>query len=216
MQRNFFKENWLFLSGWLFITVLFGGFLLSYDKADSFIILNPCHNSVLDIIFRITTFLGDGIFIVALAVLFFILRRKRLSIFILSSYGFSGLIVQLLKHFFPADRPKLYFENHLVHYEYFLNDITLHTINSFPSGHTTSAFALAAALSFTSKNKSASLVYLIIAMLVGYSRIYLGQHFPEDVIAGSAIGVFSAVVCYWVIDLFYARKLRKNQKVSSN
>lgn len=191
------------------MTVLFAGFLLSYAKADTFIILNPLHNKILDGGFRVLTLLGDGIFIVALAVVLFFLRRRTLSFVILASYGFSGLLVQLIKHFYPADRPKLYFEKHLIHYPYFLDNITLHTINSFPSGHTASAFALAAAVAFTIRNKSYALPLLFVAMLIAYSRIYLGQHFPEDVIAGSAIGVFSAIVSSIFIEKLMAKKAQR-------
>lgn len=209
MRKNFFRENSVFLIGWLFITLTFATFLLSYGKAEAFVILNPWHTPVLDILFRIFTYLGDGLFTVAMVVIFFLLRRRRLSLLILSGYAFSGLIVQILKNCFPADRPKLFFEKHLIDYPYFLDNVTLHTINSFPSGHTTSAFALAAALTFMSKKKTGSIFLILMAMMVGYSRIYLGQHFPQDVIAGAAIGVFAAIVSYLVIEKIYLQRKKR-------
>lgn len=181
-------------------------YLLCYNQAETFVLLNPWHTPALDLVFRALTFLGDGIFIIAAALILFFMKRKKLSILIATSYAFSGLIVQILKNAFPADRPKLYFENHHIQYEYFLNNITLHTINSFPSGHTASVFAMAASLAFMSKKKYTPMLYLLAAILVAYSRIYLGQHFPVDVAAGTVIGVSSAMICYFVTEKYYFRR----------
>jgi membrane-associated phospholipid phosphatase len=70
---------------------------------------------------------------------------------------------------------------------------------SFPSGHTTSVFALATMLALLEKNKRTNVVYLLVAVAVGYSRIYLGQHFLNDVLMGSTIGMLTSLVIYWLL-----------------
>ncbi len=72
-------------------------------------------------------------------------------------------------------------------------------MSSFPSGHTTSVFALAVLLALNTSDKRISLIYLITAVITGYSRIYLGQHFLADVTTGALIGTLSALVVYWYL-----------------
>ena len=132
---------------------------------------------------------------------------------IISSYLLSGLIAQILKYFILEARPAVFLEK--IKYDYFITDVTLHNYHSFPSGHTASAFALAAVLSFSVKNKNYSLLFLAGAILVGYSRIYLGQHFMDDILAGSVVGVISAIFCWLFFDKLFDRWLnRKGLKKS--
>ncbi|OQX51255.1 hypothetical protein B5M47_01395 [candidate division CPR3 bacterium 4484_211] len=58
---------------------------------------------------------------------------------------------------------------------------------SFPSGHAAGSFAMSAVLSSIKKKWRRSL--LILAVIVSYSRVYLGRHYPLDVIAGSLMGI---------------------------
>jgi len=68
--------------------------------------------------------------------------------------------------------------------------------NSFPSGHTVTAFSAAVVLSYVSVNKRYGFIFLLLAIGVAYSRMYLSQHFFEDVTAGSILGTFSTIM--WV------------------
>ncbi len=61
---------------------------------------------------------------------------------------------------------------------------------AFPSGHTSRAFAFAWALSYQVPDKRVLLVSA--AVLIGFSRVYIGAHFPLDVVAGAALGIFVA------------------------
>jgi undecaprenyl-diphosphatase len=66
--------------------------------------------------------------------------------------------------------------------------------NSFPSNHAANAFAFATALSlFIRRGK---FIYFFLAVLVSYSRVYVGVHFPLDVVCGATIGYFSALLTY--------------------
>lgn len=74
---------------------------------------------------------------------------------------------------------------------------------SFPSGHTSSAFTFAMALTLTLKNKWASIGSFVFAFLMGISRIYVGVHYPTDVIAGAFVGILYAVIGYFIFTKLY-------------
>ena len=73
---------------------------------------------------------------------------------------------------------------------------------SFPSGHTASSFAVAAV--FIKTNNSASLIIIILASLIAFSRVYLGVHYPSDVLGGGIIGFFCGLL---TVMLFLGRML---------
>lgn len=70
---------------------------------------------------------------------------------------------------------------------------------SFPSGHTATAFAGAVAIALE-MDTAFGLVCVAIAILMGISRLYVGVHYPTDVLAGAAIGIFCALfICYYLV-----------------
>lgn len=68
---------------------------------------------------------------------------------------------------------------------------------SFPSGHTGSSFA-AAVILFLGLPKKYSFTAIILAALIGFSRLYVGVHYLSDVIGGAVIGTMIAVLVYWI------------------
>jgi membrane-associated phospholipid phosphatase len=78
----------------------------------------------------------------------------------------------------------------------------MHSFFSFPSGHSAGAFSLFFMISLilSGKRKFLGVFLFLLAMLTGYSRIYLGQHFPVDVYAGSIIGVGFTWLTYWAVN----------------
>jgi membrane-associated phospholipid phosphatase len=166
-----------------------------FNKAEIFILLNNQHSFLLNVFFINCTFLGDGIFALCLiALLYFGFNKKPAAILTLCSFLSSGLIVQLIKNITHMPRPKLYFEPG--RYQYFIDGVSMANDKSFPSGHTATAFALAAVFILLTANKKMQLPVLFAALLVGYSRIYLAQHFLEDVLAGAFIGTACAVLSH--------------------
>jgi len=77
---------------------------------------------------------------------------------------------------------------------------------SFPSGHTSEAFAMAASLSIECKKWYVVIPAYSYATAVGYSRLYLGEHYPTDVLAGAAVGIGSAYLSNWLQHKFFKLK----------
>jgi membrane-associated phospholipid phosphatase len=90
---------------------------------------------------------------------------------------------------------------------YEIPGIELHHWGSFPSGHTTTAFMLASFfyLVLPKKIKIHSLV-MGIAFLVGFSRVYLMQHFLMDVWVGALLGIFSSLISYFIVLNVFSKK----------
>jgi len=77
---------------------------------------------------------------------------------------------------------------------------------SFPSGHTSTAFSLAASMSIEYKKWYVVVPAYTYAAAVGYSRLYLGEHYPTDVLAGAAVGIGSAYLSNWLQHKFFKQK----------
>ncbi len=80
---------------------------------------------------------------------------------------------------------------------------------SFPSGHSSLAFSVAASFSLEYKKWYITAPAYIWATTVGYSRIYLGVHYPSDVLAGAVIGIGSAYLSSWLNRRFFFGKSSK-------
>ncbi len=80
---------------------------------------------------------------------------------------------------------------------------------AFPSGHTSSAFATATSLAISTKKWYVAVPAFAWSASVGYSRMYLGQHYPSDVIMGAIVGTSSAIICHWASKQLAKRKKTK-------
>lgn len=175
------------------------------DKTEAHLFANQFHHAILDSIFYYATYLGDGFFVVITLIIaaFF---NVRLALLILVSYALSAGVTQGLKHLVFEEwmRPAAIFEaNAQLQQLYLVPGVELNYHNSFPSGHSTSAFALFFSLSIFSSKKTIQFLLLGIAVLAAYSRVYLSQHFFIDIYAGSFIGTICsiAVYHYWIARL---------------
>ncbi len=81
--------------------------------------------------------------------------------------------------------------------------------NAFPSGHTSVAFAAATSILLNQKKWYFAVPAFAWASGLGYSRIYLGQHYPSDVAAGALVGAASAYASHWLNKKFFTGKKKK-------
>jgi membrane-associated phospholipid phosphatase len=192
------NKNKIYFTGLISILLSSAVFLIFNGKTAAFISLNSYHPFLLNVFFINYTFIGDGIFALCLiAAMFFYLKKKQQGFALLYSFLISGIAVQIIKNLTDSPRPKLFFE--AGQYLHFIDGVTLANNSSFPSGHTATAFAIATVMVLMMKNKSWQLFILISAILVGYSRIYLAQHFLIDIIIGSLTGSLSGIVSVYLI-----------------
>jgi membrane-associated phospholipid phosphatase len=184
----------LFLIPYLIILIACLVIKTLYSREEIYFFVNSHYSAWGDVVFPLFTDLGDGWAGIILALLMALFSYRKSFLFI-TAYGFTALVGQLLKAIFDKPRPYLYFQNqhaqmHLV------EGIKMLTNHSFPSGHTITAFSGGVALTYLFKSKYMALPMLLLALCIGYSRMYLSQHFFEDVTAGSAVGVF--VTLFWL------------------
>lgn len=166
--------------------------ILFVNKLDFQRKINQIGNSGFDVVMRYLTHAGDGIFalLVFIALLFI---RIKTAVIALICFGLTAGVVQLLKHtvFVKMKRP-FYFLQSEANFR-IIDDFTYHTSNSFPSGHAASIFAICTVIAYQYKSKlSVQLLLVIFAILVALTRVYLCQHFLQDIIAGSLIGTLIA------------------------
>jgi membrane-associated phospholipid phosphatase len=196
--RAIFRERALLLSFLALLLLIFGIWITVTDKAQGFRLLTGYHSTATDFFFRYITHLGDGIFIIVSGILIGKRKQYILSACILISYMLSGIFAQLGKKLLNLPRPKAWFEA-LGETVYEVPGVEVHMKGSFPSGHTASVFAMAAVLVLMLPYRWYSWLLLGLACMVGYSRIYLSQHFPVDVWGGAMIGTFSGSVVWLVM-----------------
>jgi len=177
--------------------------LLVTEQPGLFRVMNDLHLPLADACAPFITLLGDGRTAALLPVLLFMINRPlawRAALALILTL----LLVQAGKQLiFPdALRPTAYFEALGSKVEHLIPGVEQHRHQSFPSGHTAAAFAMATLLSLLKPPRPLARyssvtrqhILLLLAFLIGYSRIYLAQHFFEDVITGSFLGVFCVVL----------------------
>lgn len=166
--------------------------------------LNLNRITQLDVFFQ---FISNSVSYVAwgipilLLIIGFVTKKTQLlkkAIFVLSSVVISSLISLILKYGINRPRPFDTYD--------FLDKLSSGGSPSFPSGHTTEAFAIAAALIFAFPKWYTILPSVLWALAVGYSRMSLGVHYPSDVLAGVVVGILSVYLCLQCQNCFKSLK----------
>lgn len=192
MSRSPFPIQFIIVFG-LFWLVAGGILLLALPKGEAVLWFQEHGTDQLDRAFKYITQLGEAPFIIAMGIL---MLFQRVGAFVLITIAsvLDGLLIQFLKKMVFADaaRPKLWFATDGITINQVL-DVSLNSYNAMPSGHTAAAFTVFTCLGIVSRNTTAQAIFFLVAILVGVSRMYLAQHFYEDVYFGALVGMAVAL-----------------------
>lgn len=201
-MKELLKKNlWFFIPYLIFLIT--GTFTIAFNsKGELHLFFNLFYNSTGNFLFYYLTYFGEGM-IAIIAIIILLTVKYRYAISTTLSCLLSLTITQLLKQtvFCNAIRPIHFFEilGQKLQLVPGVENIRFH---SFPSGHTAQAFALYLSLALLVQKKYLKFLFFFMALAVGYSRVYLSQHFFEDVYAGSLIGSTSALLIFYLFNRF--------------
>jgi len=195
--KEIIKQNKWFITAYFIILGIASLFLLLSNSETVTLSVNQIHNPILDTLFKFATHFGEAWFGVPICI-YLLIKNKNWGITASVVSILSTLITQFNKHFVfdNALRPSLLLKDYKLN---FVDGVVILQYNSFPSGHTTFAFAIFTCLALFYKKPWLQICFLLSAVTVAFSRIYLLQHFLRDTVVGSLIGFFCALICYWFI-----------------
>ena len=185
-----------------------------------YLINGGLQNSFFNFIMPIITNFGSLFGWAFICMLFYFFGGKfgrKVAILGLTALIVSNILVIMLKYVIAEPRPFLALPN--------VDLLTPESGSSFPSGHTASSFTAATVIGLKYYKRSKGkhwLIYplLIFAVIVGFSRIYIGVHYPYDVIFGAILGVIIALfILKWEDKILYSRLsniIRINRLISFN
>lgn len=163
-----------------------------FDKNIIAYIDNKFSCKTMDKIMKVVTFVGDYGLVWASLIIYLFVKGKTLEgLALLCSLGTTSLLNEkILKKIFKRTRPANEFDyKNLV--------IKIPTSYSFPSGHTATAFSVVPlAMSFGSV---LGILSIVVASIIGFSRVYLKVHYLTDVLVGSVIGTSMSIITYLII-----------------
>ncbi|MGI5936385.1 MAG: phosphatase PAP2 family protein [Oscillospiraceae bacterium] len=185
--------------------------LEAIQAADSAILLfiqNNLRFGALNLFFKAMSFLGDGgaLWVAAAVILLLFNKTRRGGLDLALSLLFAAVICNLVIKGIAA-RPRPY--STIEGLEILIKPLSSY---SFPSGHACSSFASATALCLAFRKQGGAWAFLP-AALISLSRVYVGVHYPTDVLAGAALGALVALAVYKLSCRFIKSDLtaRKNE-----
>jgi len=176
---------------------------LFWGKNEAFLYLNANLGLLADKVFEYSSYLAEGWIWIPYFIVLVGLYKKDTA-FILMNFLISTLLTQFAKNFIfgTAMRPMASgLDATQIHS---VPGVEIHTFNSFPSGHTATAFTLFILTTYLFPNKYALSLGIVYALVCAYSRIYLAQHFPLDLAGGILVALLTLP-----ISIFIRKKLNK-------
>lgn len=170
------------------------------SELDIIRIIQSIHNEFLDYVVQGITVLGEGAFILLVILCIYWGYNKRFGEYIGYSYLTSCLLNNWVKNIFKAERP-IGKEG--------IRSLRTQTATgySFPSGHTQGAASTYFAIGLFKKKRFIKWGSLIVISLVAISRLYLGVHYPRDVIVGAVLGILVATITYYLYERIENKQL---------
>jgi membrane-associated phospholipid phosphatase len=190
------KKNSAFFIPYFIFLLIGGAALILGSKTGIHLYINKYHYSSADIFFKYWTDIGLGWLIIpVVAVLCF--TKLRYVIIAVICFIVSFLINDTIKKLVDSPRPSEVFSE-LHQSIYTVPGVEMYGWNSFPSGHTATAFCLLSLLALITTKNYLKFTLFVMALLVAYSRMYLSEHFLIDVYVASIIGVGTTLIFYYV------------------
>jgi undecaprenyl-diphosphatase len=175
---------------------------------DSFLLLNGGFPAWLDLPMFLLTHLGDGLILTSLLALLFVRKYPSMVLLLVVVVVVTGFSGQILKNFVFDEwaRPLGTFGPGKVHTIYGYNLYQ----NSFPSGHSITVAAAFTLLVLVLKPAAPLLILsALLTALISYSRVYVGAHFPGDVLAGTVLGSGGSLLLTWWLNPWISRGIAK-------
>ena len=196
-----------FIFTYLFFVVIGLFILVKIDHGDVVLWLNGISKEKWDAFVNLLTDVGLGSFVAVLMVLLSSLQI-RYAIMGLINLGLVGLFTNLFKKFLFPERIRPF--NYFLYDDFprFIHAAELNYHSSFPSGHTMTIFAAMGLISYFIGKRTWGVVLFFAALIIGFTRIYLLQHFFLDVYVGSLLGVLSTLITIWLFDGVWALNKR--------
>lgn len=146
-------------------------------------------NPFLDVLFQLITMCGEQVVLISIISIIYWAVDKKFGEYIAYSVLTSVLINNTIKDIFKMKRP--------------IGEEGIRTLReetatgySFPSGHTQGTSSFYGAMAIYLKQKTMYIIAIAMIILVGFSRLYLGVHYPKDVIVGGILGILISFICY--------------------
>ncbi|MEY4052309.1 MAG: hypothetical protein RIR64_1294 [Bacteroidota bacterium] len=168
-----------------------------WGKNEAFLYLNTNLGLIADKVFEYSSYLAEGWIWIPYFIVIVVLYKKDIT-FILMNFLISTLLTQFAKNyiFITAMRPIA--SGLDVTQIHTVAGVEIHTFNSFPSGHTATAFTLFLLTTYLFPNKYAITFGLLYALVCSYSRIYLAQHFPLDLAGGILVALLTLPISIFI------------------
>lgn len=164
--------------------------------------------ALLDPFMKLYTQLGNtGMLFIVLGLVLLLFKQTRKAGLSALCAMLIGLVVVnfTIKPLVARARPWLVIEN-------FVNLVPEHDPNSFPSGHTNAAFAFAIAVCLSAPKRWMKITAVCLAAVMGLSRLYVGVHFPSDVLAGAVVGSLCGLLGAFVVKKAWERLSRRTSQ----
>lgn len=211
LQSNFYLYKNA-ITVWVLFCATLAFVYLYFGKIEGFMLLNANRNSVLDSCMPYITHLGDYISVLLVVLFLIIKKNKQAAWLLLTNSILITVLVQGLKLLIFPDslRPQGYLPQFGLNPQTAPN-LVMYFNNSFPSGHTAQGFTLFFSAAWLLKSIQFQYICTIIACMIGYSRIYLGQHFVEDVLVSALFSVPINLLMYSIYEYYLKRPFKWKQ-----
>ncbi|AMV61098.1 Membrane-associated phospholipid phosphatase [Pediococcus damnosus] len=205
-NQNSISAKYAWTSGFLFALLLAAvkansALLLRFDTGIISIVQNSMPTFVTDIMKAVTTIAEPKfaiVYAVIIAAVLWFMRLRVDAIWTLATLGGGDVVAYIFKEIAQRPRPRW-------------NQVIPETGFSFPSGHTFGAVLIVfflvwffvSQINSQTVQKVCQIVLIIWVVLVMYSRVYLGAHYPSDVFAAFFLAVAWLAIARWLYNKFY-------------